>query len=76
MTDNANDDAPRIATYLWPDNLPMPDGIMLKDASSACNGRSARMESYGRNTLHYSQMREAEERIAALEREIELLKEE
>ncbi len=71
---SANDDAPITAMYLWPDNLPMPDGIMLKDASSACNGRSARMESYGRNTLHYLQMREAEERISTLERELERLR--
>lgn len=47
--------APIIATYLWCDDKPMPDGILLKDASSLVpEGKSKRVESYGRNRAHYA----------------------
>lgn len=47
--------APIIATYLWCDDKPMPDGILLKDASALVpEGKSKRVESYGRNRAHYA----------------------
>lgn len=50
-----NDEGVVTATYLWPDKRPFPDAIMLKDASALVpEGRSARAESYGRNTQHYA----------------------
>ena len=51
----ADDSAPITATYLWCDDKPMPDGILLKDASALVpEGKSRRVESYGRNRAHYA----------------------
>ena len=45
---------PITAIYLWDSEKPFPDGIILKDASAiTVDGRSSRVESYGRNKPHY-----------------------